>query len=152
MNSRGFSQNKEKGGCFMGQHEYDPTRVSGAGFLGRGEQGSAQTHEWGYIFSPAPLGPSLADATHVNKYLTIKYPLIMSQADLWNEKEAKKDAGIAMPALLLHSQSQPRVSLITCVDLGFLLPPCLLHTHLSLQKASRCCCAGSPCLSRKTEK
>lgn len=144
-----------EGGCSMGQH--GPRGVSGADFQGRGELGSAQTH-WGYKFSPAALGPSLADATHTNKYLIIKYPLITSQTDLWKEREAKKngkekeaikDAGTAMPALLLHPSPSPEFHPFLVLIGGFFLPPCLFHTHLSLQKASRCCCAGSSCLSRK---
>lgn len=79
-NSRWFSQNKEKG-LFYG------TARPHLSQWGRfpGEQGSAHTHVWGYTSSPAALGPALADDTHINKYLTIKYPLIISHTDLWKE-------------------------------------------------------------------
>lgn len=64
------------------------------------------THGVTHSFSPTAPAPSLADASHINNYLITKCPLIMPQTDLWKEKESKKDADTAMPALLLHPQSQ----------------------------------------------
>lgn len=72
--------------------------------------------------------------------------LITSERFFWKEKPRRVQPLQCLPPCCIP-RSQHGVSPTTWAGLS----PRLLHTHLSLQKESRCCCAESPGLSRKVE-